>query len=182
MWRRGSKEGRCECSCRKGSGLGRSARGVRSHLTASECHDRHCAVVRALLAEGCISYLLGGYSTQFICVFTRFPWLCDGARYVDGCAEYTTTNDMRETRPSGRRLGRRRRLCYIRPGSESRLIRHSPVGIPPPSPRNLELNPNPTTNYPSPTAPPMQAVKGSEGVKHVARRRKMLWVEEGRGE
>ena len=52
-------------------------------------------------------------------------------------------------------------------------------------PRNLKLNPRLITNYPSgPSldASLMQAVKDSKGGNHVARQRKMLWVEEGRGE
>jgi len=59
-------------------------------------------MVWALLVEGCIIYLLGGYSTQFrVGNFGQefhshdSPWLCDGGRgrYIDGYAEHTTTND-----------------------------------------------------------------------------------------
>jgi len=45
-------------------------------------------------------------------------------------------------------------------------------------PRNLKLNPRAIAN----NASLMQAVKDSKGGNHVARQRKMLWVEEGRGE
>jgi len=61
-----------------------------------------------------------------------------------------------------------------------RLIRYSPVPLLPP--RNLKLNPSPITNYASRNTSLMLAVKGSNKGKHVARRRNMLWVEEGRGE
>ena len=62
----------------------------------------------------------------------------------------------------------------------SRLIRYSLVAILPP--RNLKLSPSPIANYPPPSVSLMQAVKVFNCGKHVARRRKMLWVEEGRGE
>jgi len=62
----------------------------------------------------------------------------------------------------------------------SRLIRHSPVPLLPA--RNLKLNPSLITNYTSRNTSLMLAVKGSNKGKHVARRRKTLLVEEGRGE
>ena len=46
-------------------------------------------------------------------------------------------------------------------------------------PRRLELNPSATTSYPPPDAP-LMAVKGSNKGKHVARRQKLSWDEEGR--
>ena len=52
-------------------------------------------------------------------------------------------------------------------------------------PENLKLKVLNTIliiNYPSFNTSLMQAVKGSNGGKHVARGRKLLWVEEGRGE
>jgi len=54
----------------------------------------------------------------------------------------------------------------------SRLIHYSPVPL-----FLLE-----TSNYTSCNTSLMLAVKGSNKRKHVARRRKMLWVEDGRGE
>jgi len=72
-----------------------------------------------------------------------------------------------------------RLVISIRP--VSRLIRHAPLTSPSPSPLKLETKPSPITNYTSLTASLMQAVKGPNKRKHVARRRKMLWVEEGRG-
>ena len=60
-----------------------------------------------------------------------------------------------------------------------RLIGHSPVVILPPP--NLKLNPSPIANFPFLNALLMQAVKDSNGGKHIARQRKM-WVEGGRGE
>jgi hypothetical protein len=58
--------------------------------------------------------------------------------------------------------------------------RSSPVAI---HPRNRKQNPIPipTTDYPSLNASLMQAIEVFNGGKHMARRRKMLWVEASRG-
>jgi len=50
-----------------------------------------------------------------------------------------------------------------------------------PASSKLEIEPQPIANYPSLMGSLMQAVKGPNKGKHVARRRKMLWVDEGRG-
>jgi len=60
------------------------------------------------------------------------------------------------------------------------LIRHSPVATQPP--RDLKLNPSAITDYPFLNASLMQAIKDTNKGKHVAHRRNLLWVEEGRGE
>jgi len=76
-------------------------------------------------------------------------------QYVEGCAEYTRTNEDIDTPQT-----------------------QNSDDLPPP---NLKLNPSPITSYPSPTTSLMQAVKDSNGGKHVARRQTLSWVKEGRG-
>ena len=61
-----------------------------------------------------------------------------------------------------------------------RLIPHSPVASLPP--RTLKLNPRLIPNYPYLYTLLMEADKDFNGGMHVPSRRKMMWVEEGRGE
>ena len=64
-----------------------------------------------------------------------------------------------------------------------RLIRRSPVALlaslPP---RNLKPNPRPIPNYPSLDALLMEAANDFSERMHVPSRRKVMWVEKGRGE
>jgi hypothetical protein len=79
-------------------------------------------------------------------------------RHVDGCAEYTKTDDRHGLGP----------VC--------RSIRRSPVASLPP--RNLKPNPRPIPNY----ASLMEAAKDFNEGMHVPSRREMVWVKKGRGE
>jgi len=75
-----------------------------------------------------------------------------------------------------------RQTTHVKHGLTVHLLIDSSLTSLCPAPSKLQTSPSPIANDPSLNASLMNAVKDFNGGKHVARRRKMLWVEEGRGE
>ena len=62
------------------------------------------------------------------------------------------------------------------------LTRHYPASSKLETESHSHSHPIPTTDYPYLITSLMQSIEDSNGGKHSASQRKMLWVEEGRGE